>query len=328
MRRRWGLWVFVGVVIATAVGLRVRSHYLNPRVSLQDESLCQFNAPPDLPVPHDYVLHPQVDPSEAEAGPKRIISLAPSISEVLCALGMKERLIGRTPYCKYPPVLESVPPVGALTDTNFEKIRSLSPEIVLLTSNSGQVAAGLEQLGIAYQEVPHDTLPQVYEAIELVGRICHRPRTAASLVSALRADLDRLAVYSQQAGGRSWRVMMVLGDLGVPPTAQFVAGPSSFLDGLLKLAGQTNAVTEADADGYVELPLERIVMLDPEVILEFRESVTAAAMLDVYRGWAGVGTLQAISRQRVRSVGGREFLSAGPRVNLFFYRLLSTLQAL
>ena len=111
----------------------------------------------------------------------------------------------------------------------------------------------------------------------------------------------------------------------MPPKSVWAAGPGSFLDGLLELAGHTNAARGALKVSHGEIPLARMRILDPEVILEFREDVTDADKIDLYQTWAEVGDLQAIREQRVRSVGGREWLSAGPRIAIALHRLVTSL---
>jgi hypothetical protein len=244
LKRTWILGLVVGVVLAAAVGLRVYSYMNRPVVDLRPQYPATDAA--TLPAePRDYVVNPAVDPAERDLGPRRIVSLAPNITEVVCALGLRDRLVGRTPYCHYPPDVETVPAVGAVTDPNYEKIRSLSPDLVLITANSGAVAAGLERLGLRCQAVPHDRLQDVFAAIEQVGQACDRPATARHLAEAIRSDLERLRREAAQRAHTPQRVLVVLGELPVPPRGVWAAGPGSFLDELVRLAGHVNAGRDA-----------------------------------------------------------------------------------
>ncbi len=327
MSRSRILVVVVCALLAGALALRVRSHLSRPAVTLRHPAVSAWELPGTAPPP-DYVARPRVAPGEEDAGPQRIVSLAPSVTEVLCALGLRDRLVGRTPYCLHPPGIESVPVVGALTDANFEKIKSLSPDVVFVTSNSSRSIAGLQQLGLRHEAIPHDTLDQVYDAILRVGQICDRPETASQLAAAIRADVARLTVAPDQAAPQRRRALVALGPLPVPPSAVFVAGPGSFLDGLLAIAGQINAAADSVSVSHGEISLERLRVLDPEVILEFRPEVTERLLLDLYQSWAQVGDMQAIREQRVRCVGGQEHLSAGPRIALTLYHLRAALASL
>lgn len=324
MKRTWILGLVVGVVLAAAMGLRVYSYMSRPLVDLRPQYPAADAA--TLPaVPRDYVVHPIVDPAERDQGPRRIVSLAPSITEVVCALGLRDRLVGRTPYCHYPPDVETVPAVGAVTDPNYEKIRSMSPDLVLITANSGAVAAGLERLGVKYQLVQHDRLQDVFAAIERVGQACGRPVTARHLVEAIRSDLERLKRQAAKRVRTPQRVLVVLGELPVPPRGVWAAGPGSFLDELVRLAGHVNAGRDALNVTHGEIPLARLRVVDPDVILEFRSKVSDEQRREMYSSWAEVGKLRAIEGQRVRCVGSPEWLSAGPRIAIALQRFISVL---
>lgn len=276
-------------------------------------------------MPRDYVADPLVSTEEIDRGPQRIICLAPNITEIVCALGMRNRLVGRSQFCTYPPGLDSVPLVGSLMDTNFAKIKSLQPDLVLTTTNSGPVIDKLWALDLPYKAVPHDSIDNVYEAITLIGKVCDRPQTAGLLNAAIQVDIKLLLESVAALNIPPRRVLVVLGPLPVPPKAVFVAGPNSFLDGLVKMAGHTNVAAEVLKDSYGEIPLENLCVLDPEVILEFQQEASAQYMADLYKSWSEVGLLQAIQHQRVRSIGGLEWLSAGPRIALEFHRFITVL---
>lgn len=324
MKRVHVFLAVVAAVMVAAVALRVHSIVNRPRITLQDRST---SAPAGLRLgpPPDYVVEPVVAPEEHELGPRRIISLAPSITEVVCALGMRDRLVGRTPYGKHPPGIESIPSVGAVNDANFERIRALQPDRILVTSNSSAVIDGLRKLELPFTPVPHETFEQVFDSIEVVGRACARPRSAAMLIEAIRQDLQRLEARVRPRRTGRVAAMVCLGELPVPPQAVWVAGPGSFLEALLTRAGGTNAVSDELQVSFGEIALARIRTIDPQVILEFREPVRPKEMVALYESWSRVGDLQAIAHQRVYSVGGPEWLSAGPRVGIALYRFIVAL---
>lgn len=279
-----------------------------------------------LPEPRDYVLYPEVAPGEEAHGPERIIALAPSVTETVCALGLKDRLAGRTQFCQYPPIITSVPVVGGIMDTNLEMIRALEPNLVLTTFNSGGLNPKLEALGLRHVSVPHESLEDVFVAIERAGRFCDRPATARQLAAAIRADLERLQRAARALHDRPLRVLIVLGELPVPLATVWVAGPGSFLDDLLRMTGHRNAAADILQTAHGEIPLERLVVLDPEVILTFPTVMpTPEDMNELYGSWSRVGAMQAIQQRRVRAVGGPEWLSAGPRIAVGLHRLLSAL---
>lgn len=284
--------------------------------------------PTRIELPRDYVRSPEVLPEEAQAGPRRIISLAPSITEIICALGSRDRLVGRTQYCQYPPGIEKVPAVGALMDTNYEFIKKLRPDLILVTANSVEVRKSLQQLNLRCEAIPHETLDDIYVAILQVGDFIGRPRTARSLVGAIATDLVELQRFARAIDLPTRRTLVTTGPLPVPPQALYIAGPGSFLDRLLTMAGQNNAASEVTRASYPEIALEKLVVLDPEVILEFRDNPTTQPPADVYTSWSQVGAMQAVTGRRVRTIGGQEWLSAGPRVAIELHHFITAMRDL
>lgn len=314
-----------GILVVAALGLRLESHW-------QDRALAGQIRPArsahrvEIPAPRDYVADPAVAAGEEQRGPRRIISLAPSVTETLCALGLADRLVGRTQFCTYPPSVASVPVIGGLTDANLEMIRALDPDLVVTTHNSTGVNRNLDTLGLRHTSLPHETLEDVFAAIERAGAICDRPETAHQLCMTIRADLVRVAGEARRLSLRRLRVLMVTDRLRVPPGAMWVAGTGSFLDDLLAMSGHDNAAGTLLQASHGEIPLERLVLLDPDVIVTFpRQLPGEEELLEAYRSWWKVGSLQAIREQRVRPVGGAEWLSAGPRIAVELHGFVTVL---
>lgn len=319
------VYILLIVLLASIpIGLRVKTH-LAMRRSAQQLRQADERLTAELVRPLDYVTDPIIVPSEAQAGPQRIISLAPSLTEIVCALGLRDRLVGRTRHCAWPPGIEQVPVVGVLGEGNYGLIKSLDPDLVLATHNSGSTVADLTRLALPCRAVPHEGLEELFVAIEQVGRWCDRPQTARVLVSAIRQDMERLRTAARELNVPPRRVLVLFGELPVPPQAVFVAGPGLFLDALVEDAGHHNAARELLKSSQGEIPLEVLRVVDPDMILEFRTPPDQRAMLDVYSAWSRVGDLQAIRRQRVRCVGGPEWLIASPRIAIAFERFIMVL---
>lgn len=327
MTRSHWLILALAVVFVAAVGMRIRSHLV---ATTQRPAVSSRPAAHRVAVsePRDYVVSPWVDPSERDRGPRRLISLAPSITEIVCALGMQDRLVGRTPYCTHPPGIERVGDVGSLASVNYDLIKAINPDLVLATRNSGQVIDGLTRLDVRHAAIPHDTLEEVYAAIQEVGALCDRPKTAAALVAFIRSDMESLRETARRQSLPRQRILVILGDLPAPPKPVWVAGPGSFLEGLLNAAGQDNAADGVITISHGEIPLEKLVTLDIDAILTFGEPLTNRQEQDLYQSWAKVGPLKVIREQRVVRVGRQEWLSAGPRVPIVLHHLIVALSEL
>ena len=319
MNRTTTLILVVGLVFFGSVSLRIRSEMNREHVVI---------APMERPAaqpPADYVANPVVAVEEMDSGPGRIISVAPSLTEILCALGMRDRLIARTPYCRYPPEVTDIETIGAIMDTNYERIKAIEPDLVLVTANSGRMIEDLQKLGIAYFAVSNETLEDLYTAIERIGERCDRPRTARALVQLIRFDIDRLSAQARASRQTPMRVLISMGNLPIPAGPVFVAGPGLFFDEMLHRAGHVNAATGA-VDAYQgELPIEKLTAIDPDAIIEFRNDINDQTRQELYNAWSAPGDLRAVRDQRIFTVGAKEWLSLGPRAAILLHHMIEAL---
>lgn len=270
--------------------------------------------------PRDYVAEPLVDASERTAGPARIVSAAPSATELCAALGLSDRLVGRTQFCAYPPAVRQVPIIGAYTDANLEAIVAAHPDCVLVTTSSPRLKEQFSALDLPLVELPDSSFEDLFVAAHLLGERTGRPRTAARLVQNLERDLDSL-----RQPPRNERVLIVTGPLSVPPSDPFVAGPGSFLDHLVALAGFQNAVAGLVHRPWGQISLETVIQVDPEVLLEAREDAWVYPPDAIFRSWGDLDMLQAVRNRRIRSVP-IWVLNPGPRVNLALHAIVEALR--
>src|SRR6266567_4588403 len=120
--------------------------------------------------------------------PQRLISLAPSITETLYALGLGDRMVGDTDYCDYPPEAKRKPHVGAVLNPSVEKIVALKPDLVLATpeANRRETADQLDRLGIPVYGLAAHSVDDTLRSIEDLGQVLDRGTEARALVEALR----------------------------------------------------------------------------------------------------------------------------------------------
>lgn len=274
-------------------------------------------------MPHDYVSEPVVDPSERQAGPRRIISIAPSVTELCAALGLADRLVGRTQFCRYPPSAQNAAVVGGYADPNLEKIVALKPDLVLITTSSHRLREQLDGLNLSIKELPDSSLDDIFEAIRLLGRHVQRPRTAAALVSALQADLQRLA--SKPTTPRPG-VLILVGAMPASPRSVYVAGPGSFLDSIVELAGGRNALAGRLNRPWAEVSAETVLAAKPDAILETRTNSSPQLLEQIYRGWSDFDWIPAIGQRRICSIDDDSILVPGPRVNITLYHVIQALK--
>jgi len=283
-------------------------------------STTQASRPVDPLAVRDYVAEPQVSPNEKDAGPNRIISMAPNLTELCWAMGLGDRMVGRTQYCLYPPAARRVEVVGALLDPNIERLLTLQPDLVLITTSSGMLKEKFASLKLPVLSLPDSSLEDVFQSIRLLGDATGRPATAATLIENLRDDLDRLRDRARRAA-RPQKALIVTGALPNPPRGLWVAGPGSYLDTLLTLAGATNAV-EGDR-AWLEIGPEQVLWLRPDVIVEVREPAFARQKDDAVAAWR---KLPGMAKVRVVTLTDPAVLVPGPRVNVMLGKLINELQ--
>jgi len=197
------------------------------------------------------------------AGPaQRVVSLAPSITELLFAIGAGDRVVGRTVYDQYPPAALQVPSVGDGLNPSVEAIVARHPDLVLLyrSAHTDAAAQQLEQLGVATLVVRHDALADIGRTARLLGRATGRDSGG----QAVGRSLDSL--LAQPLPPVRTRIAYVVWDS--PP---IVIGAGSFLDELARRAGAENVFHDI-ATPSATVSIETIVARDPDWIAVVRDS--------------------------------------------------------
>jgi iron complex transport system substrate-binding protein len=197
--------------------------------------------------------------SPAAAAP-RLISLAPSLTEIVFALGCGPELVGDTAYDDYPSAARVLPHVGDVRTADLERVAALHPTAVLALHDEETEGSPIEhRIHVPVVYLPNRDLRDLDADIAGVGRACGRDAQAARL----RGDLDRrIATISARSLNVRSRVR-VLYVLGLPG---YAAGPHSFLNDMIEAAGGSNVAASAD-EPYPNLSAEAIVKMDPDVII-------------------------------------------------------------
>jgi cobalamin transport system substrate-binding protein len=227
--------------------------------------------------------------------PQRIISIAPSVTEILYALGLDQRVVGRSDYCDYPPEVRQKPSVGGLIDPNIEVIVSLHPDLVIGTPEINKIAVAddLARFGIPLYGVHTTSLDDVFRALEDVGALTGTRAQADALVRSLRERQD--AVVKRVAGLPRPRVLYLVwyNPISVP-------GRGAYITNLISLAGGESISGDLKQD-WAQLSLEEIVRRDPEIILLPRNNGNSPAV-DQLRSWPGWSETTAVRTNRVFEV--------------------------
>lgn len=247
-------------------------------------------------------------PAPPVAPGQRLAVLAPAAAETLALLGVADRVVAVGDWVTWPPEIAAKPKLGAYDEPSRERLLELGVD-TLVTSASVAGRAGreeLERLGIRVVEFETDTFAGALEGIETVGALVGREPQAARLVAGVRARVD--AVATGVAGAPRVRALVVVGR-----DPLFVAGPGSFLDELVRLAGGENVAADAGAP-WAMVSLEAMLARRPEVILDTSENRPGAPRGALAGEWARWPFLPAVAAGRVHFVDPALLAIPGPRL--------------
>jgi iron complex transport system substrate-binding protein len=238
--------------------------------------------------------------------PTRIVSLAPSVTEILFAIGAGGQVVGVTSFCDYPPDAQAKPKVGGAFP-NLEVVLSLKPTLVLAPRDfiRPDMVAKLDQLKVALFILEANTIEDVLRHIQTVGRMLGRSEKADSVAADLRRRVAE--VRTRTADAARPRVFYVLNS-----DPLMTAGPGSFIHQLIELAGGTNVAAGAPV-AYPRLSLEEVIKQDPQVIL-FPVGDDEGIPEQEQQRWLRWTTLSAVKENRFVRLPSVLLDRPGPRV--------------
>ena len=244
-----------------------------------------------------------------DAPATRIVALAPSDCEILCALGAEDLLVGRGAYCDYPESILDVPVVETGENTNLEQIIALQPQVVLMAdmAQTAEQVQALEDAGIRVVLSDANDIEGVYMAIRMIGQLTGLEGEAEALVADMQATFDGIAAQSEETGKTVYFEVSPL-EYGL-----WTAGANTFMDELASLCGLTNAF--ADVEGWAAISEEQVLERDPDYIVTismyYGEGPTPVEEIMGRAGWEG---LTAIQNGDVFNADLNEISRPGPRL--------------
>jgi iron complex transport system substrate-binding protein len=259
----------------------------------------------------DDPLRPEVTPLR---GCRRIVSMAPSITETLYALGLGDRVVGVTRDCKYPPEVEDKVRIGGYFDPNYEAIVALKPDLVVMLEESEQSLAAFEKLKIEKLVVSHQTIEGIVASFRAIGRVCGKGpegrRMAQQYESRLRQIRDKTRLLPRP------KVLMALDrTFGCGHLVDvFVVGDDDYFDTMIELAGGQNVYRQRGVRYPVVSP-EGIVWLNPDVIVDLvrKETLEQVGRQAIVDDWNELGQVEAVKNRRVLVFAQEYACVPGPR---------------
>ena len=244
----------------------------------------------------------------------RIVSLAPSITELLFALGLGGNVVGRTEYCDYPPEAKSIPAVGGYLDPNYEAIVKLKPDLVLLLEEHQEARKNLTACKLQVFSVDHRTIIGIMDSIDTIGTLCGRGQQAIKIMSDIQARTGAIRKKTEPLPRR--RVMVSIGrSVGVgSPKDVCIAGKEGFYDAMIDIAGGQN-VYQGSAVKFPIVSGEGIVKMNPEVIIDLVDNLDKiqGGKDALLKDWSQFGDVDAVRNGRVCVLTGSHLMRPGPR---------------
>ncbi|MBE3574380.1 MAG: cobalamin-binding protein [Firmicutes bacterium] len=250
-------------------------------------------------------------PAAGSAAPQRIVSLAPSATEILFALGLGPEVVGVDEYSNYPAAASKLPKVGGFSTPSIEKIAALKPTLVLGTNLHAKFLPQFDQLHIPVLLLNPPDVSGILHDIQIVGRATGTTAAANQVVADIRSRLKRVQqkVEKIPASQRPWVYYEVWSD------PLMTAGPNSFISQLITLAGGRNIAFDAKGD-YPVISPENIIERNPDVILFPLVHGSDALTVEKLKARPGWEKISAVKAGRVFGIDADLISRPGPRVAL------------
>ena len=241
-----------------------------------------------------------------EKKPMRIVSLSPSNTENLYSLGLENRIVGITDYCDYPPETKLKERVGGFTNPNVEKILNLTPDLVVAYYGQETFVDQLENAGVTVIVLHPQTIPNIIQNVKLLGQITETSPRANALVSILQNRVDNVTKKTSLLDDS--KRPRVYYEMWCNP--YYTAGPGSFVDMLIRMAGGINIASNTTSEWPV-ISEEFIIGSNPKIIIT---TLMNQATLNDIKNRTGWIVLDAIKNDKVYQVDGNLLERPGPRL--------------
>jgi iron complex transport system substrate-binding protein len=250
--------------------------------------------------------------ADAQAAPKRIISVIPAVTEMLFAIGAGPQVVAVGSFDRYPPDVDTLPRVGALIDPDVERILSLRPDLVAIYGSQTDLRAQLERARIPIYVYSHAGLADITVTLRSLGARVGREAAAAELARNLEA---RIAAVRARVAGRSRPATLIVFERESQTLRGiYASGGVGFVHDMVGAAGGANVFADLKRQA-VQATTEQILTVSPHVILELRgDKYSPDAVRRETAVWQSLPALPAVRSGRVYFFGDERTVVPGPRV--------------
>ena len=239
------------------------------------------------------------------SSPRRIVSLAPSVTETVFALGFGNRLVGVTNHCDFPAEAKRLPKIGDFMSPSLEVIAAKEPDLVIgvVGATDPAKAREIERLGIKIALVSVSSVSEILSSFKQIAALLGDPDAGARLVEKIDVQFDKVKRRVAPAPRRS-----TLLAVGLRPLV--AVGGKNFLDELITAAGGENIAGNA-SQPWLNLPDEYVVAKAPQVIIQAGMGSDTGGPT---RQWSDLKSIPAVKERRVYTYRSDKILRPGPRI--------------
>ena len=259
--------------------------------------------------------------SVGQAQPQRIISLIPSVTEMLFGMGAGARVVGVSNFDRFPPEALTRPKVGGLIDPDIEKILSLKPDLVAVYGTQTDLRTQMDRAHIPMFLYEHAGLPDITTTIRALGRRVGNGASANALADRIEASIAD--TRRRVAGKPQPRTMLVFGRDAETLRGIYASGGIGFLHDMLEVAGGTNVFADVKRQS-VQATTELILARAPDAIVEVGVE-TASSQARNVKAWDALGSVPAVKTHHIYVLRGDDLMNPGPRVAQAIRRIAEAL---
>jgi iron complex transport system substrate-binding protein len=246
-----------------------------------------------------------------EKEPQRIVSLAPSITETLFALGLDDKIVGITDYCDYPEEATLKTRVASFTNPNLEKLVSVEPDLIFAESiHETEVIPSLEELDLTVIVITDPSIEQILNNMLLIGEVTNVNQNARELVDELTSRISAVTGPIDELPESSLpRVIHILWDAPL-----YCTGGSTYISEMFECAGGIN-IYDTEFEGSKEVSLEDIVDKNPEIMIITGMGTDGDKIYNNIKNEERLRTTDAIINDRIYRISDSSLIErSGPRI--------------
>ena len=239
--------------------------------------------------------------------PKRIVSLAPNITEILFSLGLDEEIVGVSIHCTFPEKANTKARIGSYIRLDFEKIISLKPDLIIATGagNTKDMVGRLRELGFSTYVIYPKNFSDILKNIAHIGQVVNREKESRGIIEGLRKRSQQVIELTKDLPRP--KVFIQIGE-----APMVTVGKGSFADDLIQLAGGEN-IAGKEKEVYPRLGMEEILKRSPEVIM-ISSMNPEGDYQKVFQEWNRWKTLPAVKNGRVHIIDSDLIDRPSPRI--------------